>query len=213
MSIINKFILTKQTIESLSNKSKLIVVCKNQPFEKILPIIDHGHLDFGENKVQEAYIKWKDFIKDHVKINLHLLGHLQTNKVSQALEIFSFIHSLDSERLAIKLENEERKLEKKLRYFIQINLADEKNKSGIPSHEALNFIDFCKNELNLNIIGLMCVPPLASDPKLYFKRLAEIANKKSLSKLSMGMSNDFQAALRLGATHVRIGSAILGARI
>ena len=141
MSIINKFILTKQTIESLSNKSKLIVVCKNQPFEKILPIIDHGHLDFGENKVQEAYIKWKDFIKDHGKINLHLLGHLQTNKVSQALEIFSFIHSLDSERLAIKLENEERKLEKKLKYFIQINLADEKNKSGIPSHEALNFIE------------------------------------------------------------------------
>ena len=208
MSIINKFILTKQTIESLSSKSKLIVVCKKQSFEKILPLINHGHLDFGENKVQEAYIKWKDFIKDHGKINLHLLGHLQTNKVSQALEIFSFIHSLDSERLAIKLENEERKLEKKLKYFIQINLADEKNKSGISSHEALNFIDFCKNELNLNIIGLMCLPPIDVDPREYFIKLKEISISKKIEHLSMGMSQDYKIAINCGSTYVRVGSAI-----
>ena len=134
-------------------------------------------MDFGENKVQEAYAKWKDFIKDNQNINLHLLGHLQTNKISQALEIFSFIHSLDSERLAVKLENEEKKLKKKLKYFIQINLVDEKNKSGIPSHQAIHFIDFCKEELNLDIIGLMCLPPLNVDPREYFIKLKEIFSR------------------------------------
>jgi len=208
MSIINKFILTKQTIESLTSKSKLIVVCKNQSLEKILPIINHGHLDFGENKVQEAYVKWKDFIKDNQNINLHLLGHLQTNKISQALEIFSFIHSLDSERLAVKLENEEKKLKKKLKYFIQINLADEKNKSGIPSHQAIHFIDFCKEELNLDIIGLMCLPPLNVDPREYFIKLKEISISRKIEHLSMGMSQDYKIAINCGSTYVRVGSAI-----
>ena len=135
-------------------------------------------------------------------------GHLQTNKISQALEIFSFIHSLDSERLALKLESEEKKLKKKLKYFIQINLADEKNKSGISSHEALNFIDFCKNELNLNIIGLMCLPPIDVDPREYFIKLKEISISKKIEHLSMGMSQDYKIAINCGSTYVRVGSAI-----
>jgi pyridoxal phosphate enzyme (YggS family) len=208
MSIINKFISTKQTVESLSNKTKLIVACKNQSLDKILPIINYGHLDFGENKIQEAYIKWKDFIKVNSLVNLHFLGHLQTNKVSQALEIFSFIHSLDNEKLALKLNNEEREQKKKLKYFIQINIADEKNKSGISINLAPNFIDFCKNELNLNIIGLMCLPPFNTDPTQYFNKLKVIAISKKIEHLSMGMSQDYKIAINCGSTHVRVGSAI-----
>ena len=208
MSIINKFITTKQTVESLSNKTKLIVDCKNQSLDKILPIINYGHLDFGENKIQEAYIKWKDFIKANSSVNLHFLGHLQTNKVSQALEIFSFIHSLDNEKLALKLNNEEREKKKKLKYFIQINIADEKNKSGISINLDPNFIDFCKNELNLNIIGLMCLPPFNTDPTQYFNKLKVIAISKKIEHLSMGMSQDYKIAINCGSTHVRVGSAI-----
>jgi pyridoxal phosphate enzyme (YggS family) len=208
MSIINKFISTKQTVEFLSNKTKLIVACKNQSLDKILPIINYGHLDFGENKIQEAYIKWKDFIKVNSSVNLHFLGHLQTNKVSRALEIFSFIHSLDNEKLALKLNNEEREQKKKLKYFIQINIADEKNKSGISINLAPNFIDFCKNELNLNIIGLMCLPPFNTDPTQYFNKLKVIAISKKIEHLSMGMSQDYKIAINCGSTHVRVGSAI-----
>jgi hypothetical protein len=208
MSIINKFISTKQTVESLSNKTKLIVACKNQSLDKILPIINYGHLDFGENKIQEAYLKWKDFIKDNESINLHFLGHLQTNKVSQALEIFSFIHSLDSEKLALKLANEEKNLKKKTKYFIQVNMADEKNKSGISPPATQDFIDFCMNELNLNIVGLMCLPPFNTDPTEYFIKLKEIAISKKIEHLSMGMSQDYKIAINCGSTHVRVGSLI-----
>jgi pyridoxal phosphate enzyme (YggS family) len=208
MSIINKFILTKQTVESLSNKTKLIVACKNQSLDKILSIINYGHLDFGENKIQEAHLKWKDFLKNNRTINLHFLGHLQTNKVSQALEIFSFIHSLDNEKLALKLNSEEKKQKKKLKYFIQINVADEKNKSGVSHNLALNFIDFCANELNLNIVGLMCLPPFNTDPTEYFIKLKEIAISKKIEHLSMGMSQDYKIAINYGSTYVRVGSAI-----
>ena len=171
-------------------------------------MINYGHLDFGENKVQEAYIKWKDIIKVNSSINLHLLGHLQTNKASQALEIFSFIHSLDSEKLALKLHNEEKKKEKKIKYFIEINMANEKNKSGISQHEAPDFIDLCKNDLNLNIIGLMCLPPLNVDPSEYFKKLHDIAIFKKIEHLSMGMSQDYKIAINCGSTFVRVGSSI-----
>jgi pyridoxal phosphate enzyme (YggS family) len=208
MKILNKFILVRDTVQSLSTKANLIVVSKNQDLNLIKPIIEIGHLDFGENKVQEAHIKWKDFIKDNKTINLHFLGHLQTNKVSQALEIFSFIHSLDSEKLAFKLMNEEKKLKKKIKYFIQINMADEKNKSGISPHVALDFIDFCKNELNLNIIGLMCLPTLNVDPREYFKKLKDIAISKKIEHLSMGMSQDYKIAINCGSTYVRVGSLI-----
>ena len=213
MDIIKNYILIKNTVKSISKTAEIIVITKNQNINLIQKIIDQGHVHFGENKVQEALSKWELVLNNNKNLQLHLVGNLQTNKVIDALKIFSFIHSLDREKLAISLQKEEVRINKKIKYFIQVNLEKEPHKPGIDPDQVNNFVDYCKNELNLNVIGLMCVPPLASDPKLYFKRLAEIANKKSLSKLSMGMSNDFQAALRLGATHVRIGSAILGARI
>ena len=213
MDIIKNYILTKNLVKSISKSAEIIVVTKNQNIDLIKNIVDQGHLHFGENKVQEALLKWKLILENNNSLMLHLVGNLQTNKVADALKIFSFIHSLDREKLAISLKKEEDKTSKKIKYFIQINLEKELHKSGINPTEACEFIDYCKNELNLNIVGLMCVPPVESDPELYFKQLAEIANKKSLSQLSMGMSNDFQVALRSGATHVRIGSAIFGARL
>ena len=212
MDIIENYILTKNRVKSISKTAEIIVVTKNQNIDLIKNIIDHGHLHFGENKVQEALLKWKLILESNKSLKLHLVGKLQTNKVTEALKLFSFIHSLDREKLAISLKKEEDKINKQIKYFIQINLEKELHKSGINPTEAYDFIDYCKNELNLNVVGLMCVPPIDSDPELYFKQLAEIANKKSLTQLSMGMSNDFQAALRLGATYVRIGSAIFGAR-
>jgi len=213
MHINKNYILTKNIVKSISKTAEIIVVTKNQDIDLIKNIIDQGHLHFGENKVQEALLKWKLILEKNKSLKLHLVGGLQTNKVTDALKIFSFIHSLDREKLAISLKKEEDKVNMKIKYFIQINLDRETHKSGINPAEADDFIDYCKNELNLNIIGLMCVPPVDSKPELYFKQLAKIANKKSLSQLSMGMSNDFEIALRLGATHVRIGSAIFGARI
>jgi len=213
MDIIKNYILTKNIVKSISKTAEIIVVTKNQNIDLIKNIIDQGHLHFGENKVQEALLKWKLILENNKSLELHLVGNLQTNKVTDALKIFSFIHSLDREKLAISLKKEEDKINKKIKYFIQINLEKELHKSGIEPAEADDFIDYCKNELNLNIVGLMCVPPVDSKPELYFKLLAELANKNSLSQLSMGMSNDFQVALRLGATHVRIGSAIFGARV
>ena len=213
MDIIKNYILTKNIVKSISKTAEIIVVTKNQNIDLIKNIIDQGHLHFGENKVQEALLKWKLILENNKSLELHLVGNMQTNKVTDALKIFSFIHSLDREKLAISLKKEEDKINKKIKYFIQINLEKELHKSGIEPAEADDFIDYCKNELNLNIVGLMCVPPVDSKPELYFKLLAELANKNSLSQLSMGMSNDFQVALRLGATHVRIGSAIFGARV
>jgi pyridoxal phosphate enzyme (YggS family) len=213
MDIIKNYILTKNIVKSISKTAEIIVVTKNQNIDLIKNIIDQGHLHFGENKVQEALLKWKLILENNKSLELHLVGNLQTNKVADALKIFSFIHSLDREKLAISLKKEEDKINKKIKYFIQINLENELHKSGIEPAEADDFIDYCKNELNLNIIGLMCVPPVESKPELYFKLLAELANKNSLSQLSMGMSNDFQVALRLGATYVRIGSAIFGERV
>lgn len=213
MDIIKNYILTKKLVKSISKIAEIIVVTKNQNIDLIKNIVEHGHIHFGENKVQEALLKWKLILENNKSLKLHLVGNLQTNKVTDALKIFSFIHSLDREKLAISLKKEEDKINKKIKYFIQINLEKELHKSGINPTEAYDFIDYCKNELNLNVVGLMCVPPVDSNPELYFKQLAEMANNKSLTQLSMGMSNDFQIALRLGATHVRIGSAIFGERI
>lgn len=213
MDIIKNYILTKNIVKSISQTAEIIIVTKNQNIHLIKNIIDQGHLHFGENKVQEALLKWRSILESNKSLKLHLVGNLQTNKVAEALKIFSFIHSLDREKLAISLKKEEDKINKKIKYFVQINLEKELHKSGIDPTRAEEFVDYCKNELNLNIIGLMCVPPVEGKRELYFKQLAELANKKSLSQLSMGMSNDFQVALRLGATYVRIGSAIFGARV
>jgi len=210
MSVIDNLNEIRKSINSLSSNANIIVVSKNFSLNSIQPLIDGGHIHFGENRVQEATEKWSSILSTKVNLQLHLLGKLQTNKVKDALKIFSFIHSLDREKLAIDLKKEEDRSGKTIKYFIQINFDKQLHKSGIDITEADDFIDYCRNELNLNIIGLMCLPPLESNPDSYFKQLANIAKKKSLNQLSMGMSADYQAAVREGATYVRIGSAIFG---
>jgi len=213
MSVIDNLNEIRKSINSLSSNTNIIVVSKNFSLNSIQPLIDGGHIHFGENRVQEATEKWSSILSTKVNLQLHLLGKLQTNKVKDALKIFSFIHSLDREKLAIDLKKEEDRSGKIIKYFIQVNFDKQLHKSGIDITEADEFIDYCKNELNLNIIGLMCLPPLESNPDSYFKQLANIAKKKSLNQLSMGMSADYQVAVREGATYVRIGSAIFGERI
>jgi pyridoxal phosphate enzyme (YggS family) len=212
MISLNSYINIKKKVFSLSAKTKIIVVTKTFCIEKFQNIINFGHKDFGENRVQEAIEKWSP-IKFKIKdIKLHLIGNLQSNKARDAVKMFDFIHSLSSEKLALTLNKEENFLKKKIKYFIQINLANEMNKNGIIISEADNFIKFCKNDLSLNIIGLMCIPPINSDVNFYFSQLKEIAHKNNLTELSMGMSGDFVSAIHNGATYVRIGSAIFGAR-
>ena len=213
MSVIDNLNEIRKSINSLSSNANIIVVSKNFSLNSIQPLIDSGHIHFGENRVQEATEKWSSILSTKVNLQLHLLGKLQTNKVKEALKIFSFIHSLDREKLAIDLKKEEVRSGKTIKYFIQINFDKQLHKSGIDITEADDFIDYCRNELNLNIIGLMCLPPLESNPDSYFKQLASIAKKKSLNQLSMGMSADYQVAVREGATYVRIGSAIFGERV
>ena len=213
MSVIDNLNEIRKSINSLSSNANIIVVSKNFSLNSIQPLIDGGHIHFGENRVQEATEKWSSILSTKVNLQLHLLGKLQTNKVKDALKIFSFIHSLDREKLAIDLKKEEDRSGKTIKYFIQINFDKQLHKSGIDIAEADDFIDYCRNELNLNIIGLMCLPPLESNPDSYFKQLVNIAKKKSLNQLSMGMSADYQVAVKAGSTYVRIGSAIFGERI
>jgi len=178
----------------------------------IEPLVNYGHLHFGENRVNEAKDKWLSLLKKNTKVKLHFLGKLQTNKIRDIIEIFSYIHSLDSEKIAKKLSAEETNYNKNLKYFIQINTGNEIQKSGISLKESDNFINYCINNLKLNIIGLMCLPPLADDPKEHFLLLSDIAKKNNLKNLSMGMSNDYLTALNCGSNYLRIGSAIFGER-
>jgi len=212
MISLNNYINIKKKVFSLSSKTKIIVVTKTFPTEKFQNIINYGHKDFGENKVQEAIEKWSPIILNIKDIKLHLIGNLQSNKARDAVKIFDFIHSLSSEKLALILQKEENLLNKKIKYFIQINLGEEKNKNGIAISDAANFIKFCKNDLLLNVIGLMCIPPINASPDFYFSQLNKIAYKNNLSELSMGMSSDFVSAIHNGATYIRIGSAIFGTR-
>jgi pyridoxal phosphate enzyme (YggS family) len=212
MIVLDNYIDIKKKVKSLSAKTRIIVVTKTFDIEKVLPIIDLGHKDFGENRVQEAMDKWSSFILNNKDIKLHLIGNLQSNKARDAVKIFDFIHSLSSEKLALTLQKEENLLNKKIKYFVQINLADEKNKNGISISQADNFIKFCKNDLLLNVVGLMCIPPIHSNPDFYFSQLSKISHKNDLLELSMGMSSDFVSAIHKGATYIRIGSAIFGAR-
>ena len=217
MDVSKNFKLIDNNVQRLSEsfnskKPTIIAVSKTFNIEHILPIINTGHEHFGENKVQEAKFKWTDIIKKNSNIKLHMLGNLQSNKARDAVKIFDFIHSLGSEKLALTLKNEENFLNKRIKYFIQINLANETNKKGILISEADNFIKFCKNDLSLNVIGLMCMPPINSNVDFYFSQLKEIAHKNNLTELSMGMSNDYLQAINFGATYVRIGSGIFGNR-
>ena len=190
---------------------KIIAVSKTFPIENILPLIKHGHLDYGENKVQEALDKWTDVKSRNINIKLHLIGKLQTNKVKSALKIFDFIHSLDSEKLANKIADEQIKQNKKVKVFIQINVGREDQKSGIKEEDVLNFYNYCR-DLNLDIIGTMCIPPKDSNPHDYFIEMNKINTKLNLLHLSMGMSEDYLEAAQNNATFLRIGSKIFGQR-
>ena len=176
-----------------------------------MPLIEYGHLDFGENKVQEAIDKWSDIKLNFPKIKLHLIGKLQTNKVKFAVKIFDYIHSVDSEKLAKKIADEEIKINKKIKIFIQVNIGNEQQKSGINKSQLQDFYLFCK-KINLNIVGLMCIPPIDQDTISFFKEMQTLTNDLKLTELSMGMSSDYIEAGRYSSTFLRIGSGIFGQR-
>ena len=213
MNSVDNFYHIKKQINTNLNNTELVVVTKSFDFEKINPILKLGHLHFGENKVQEAISKWSTILKTNSDINLHLLGHLQSNKVSEAVSIFNFIHSLDSEKLAIKLKESENNVKRKLKYFIQVNLGNESQKYGIPSSDVRNFLNFCRNEVHLDVIGLMCIPPITNNPGNFFSQLKNLSTLNKLSELSMGMTDDYLEAIKYGATFIRIGSGIFGKRL
>ena len=179
--------------------------------DKISPLIDYGHLDFGENKVQEAIEKWTDVKSNNKNIKLHLIGGLQTNKVKSAVKLFDFIHSVDSEKLAKKISDEQKKQKKELKIFIQVNIGDEQQKSGINKSLVSDLYKYCKS-LNLNVVGLMCIPPLEKPSDIFFKEMSILNQDLNLNELSMGMSSDYLDAIKNSATYVRIGSDIFGAR-
>lgn len=212
MSVLNNFIAIKNKVSFLSNNVKIIVVTKTFDINTINPIIDYGHNDFGENRVQEAFLKWQPIISKYPNLKLHLIGNLQSNKVKDAVKLFDYIHSLSSEKLAKILMMEEQRIKKKLKYFIQVNFTNLKERNGIEPSETADFIRYCINDLNLQIIGLMCIPPLNEKPEAYFLQLKKIADKNNLNELSMGMSNDYLHAIKYGSTYVRIGSKIFGER-
>tara|TARA_Y100000591_G_C21718518_1_gene637431 strand:- start:386 stop:1042 length:657 start_codon:yes stop_codon:yes gene_type:complete len=191
---------------------KIIAVSKTFPMEKIVPLIDYGHLDFGENKVQEAIEKWSIIKNKKQNLNLHMIGRLQTNKVKQAVKLFDYIHSLDSIKLAKKIFEEQKKCQKKIKLFIQINIGDEQQKSGINIDELPKFFDLCTKDLDLDIIGLMCLPPANLESTIYFEKMKRISQEYSLNHLSMGMSADYLTAVKFNSSFVRIGSKIFGER-
>ena len=197
---------------NIINYPKIIAVSKTFKRDKILPLIDHGHIDFGENKVQEAVEKWTEIKKTNLEIKLHMIGKLQTNKVKFAVELFDYIHSVDSEKLAKKIADEQNKINKKIKIFLQVNIGDESQKSGIIFKDVKNFYEYCTKDLSLGIIGFMCLPPINANASDYFIMLKEAAIKYNLPELSMGMSADFKEALEYEATFLRIGSSIFGNR-
>tara|TARA_B100000925_G_C21862707_1_gene410691 strand:- start:79 stop:738 length:660 start_codon:yes stop_codon:yes gene_type:complete len=196
---------------NINNYPKIIAVSKTFKIDKILPLIKHGHMDFGENKVQEAIEKWTEIKKNNSEIKLHMIGKLQTNKVKFAVKLFDYIHSVDSEKLAKKIAEEQKKVNKKINIFLQVNIGNENQKSGIDKKDVNKLVSFCK-ETDLNLIGLMCIPPLNLDPTNYFKEMRELNKSLGLKELSMGMSSDFLIAAQYLSTYVRIGSSIFGHR-
>tara|TARA_B100000780_G_scaffold277408_1_gene248047 strand:- start:204 stop:842 length:639 start_codon:yes stop_codon:yes gene_type:complete len=204
-----------ENIKSLINNSnvKIIAVSKTFTYGHIKPLVDHGHVHFGENKVQEAQSKWHEIKKINLKINLHMIGKLQSNKVKEAVDLFDYIHSLDSQKLADRLAKYENATNKKLKYFIQVNIGNEKQKSGIGIDLLDDFYYYCTKELSINIIGLMAIPPNDGNESIHFKNLAVLNKSLGLKELSMGMSGDFQEALKYESTFVRLGSSIFGKRV
>jgi pyridoxal phosphate enzyme (YggS family) len=208
MFIIKNYINIFNSIQSLSKKTTLVVVTKNQQLNNINLLIKANHMHFGENRVQDASVKWKNLILENLQLKLHLIGKLQSNKAKDAFELFHYIHTLDNEKLAKIFANLEENSIKKIKYFIQVNVANEPQKNGISIDKVHQFIKYCINDLKLNIIGLMCIPPAEGDPTQYFISLAELAKVNKLKELSMGMSNDYECAINNGATFVRVGSKI-----
>jgi PLP dependent protein len=202
-------ILKKKNLQSAP--PKIIAVSKTFPVSSILPLINHGHIHFGENKIQESISKWTDLKKNFLDIKLHMIGKLQTNKVKFAVTLFDYIHSVDSEKLAKKIADEEIKQNKKIKIFIQVNIGDEYQKSGIATDKAEGLITYCK-ELNLNVIGLMCIPPNDKSPDKYFREIKSLNDRLNLKELSMGMSSDYIQATENSSTYIRIGSSIFGKR-
>ena len=205
---VNEIIDQKQ----LKTNPKIIVVTKTFSLDKITPLIESGHLHFGENKIQEAENKWAKVRKQFNNLKLHMIGKLQSNKAKKAVKIFDYIHSLDNTKLASKIFQYEKELNKKIKLFIQVNLADEKQKSGILLNDLNNFYHYCTKELSLNIIGLMCLPPIETNSQEYFRILKNTAVQFNLKDLSMGMSSDFEKAIINGSTYLRLGTIILGKR-
>jgi len=203
--------ILKSKIKNIKIPS-IIAVSKSFPMSEILPLINHGHINFGENKVQESLEKWSSIKEDFEHIKLHMIGKLQTNKVKYVIPLFDYIHSLDTLKLAEKISNEQIKKNKKLKIFIQINIGNESQKSGILIDQLENFYKKCTNDLGLSIVGLMCLPPKNSNMSNYFSTMKKLSNKINLSDLSMGMSNDFLDAAINGATYLRIGTKIFGNR-
>ena len=203
-----KTYLTKFNID---NNPKIIAVSKTFKIDKILPLVDYGHIDFGENKVQEAIEKWSEIKKRNSNIKLHMIGKLQSNKVKFAVKIFDYIHSVDSLKLAKKIADEQNKINKKIKIFLQVNIGNEKQKSGIDKKDLSQLILYCK-EINLDLIGLMCIPPIDIDPEIFFEEMNRLKIKTDLNELSMGMSSDFLKAAKHFSTYVRIGSSIFGER-
>ena len=211
---VKNLIYIEELIKSKANHdelAKIIAVSKTFPIENILPLIEHGHLHYGENKVQEALEKWTDIKNENHNIQLHLIGRLQTNKVKFALKIFDYIHSLDSEKLANKISDEQIKQGKKPKIFIQVNIGNEDQKSGIKKERLGDFYKFCKN-LNLDIIGTMCIPPNDGNTEKYFFEMNKVNQELNFKELSMGMSGDYLEAITNSATYVRVGSKIFGSR-
>jgi PLP dependent protein len=206
MRVLENYQKIINSITSISSNANLVVVCKNQTIDRIRILLDYGHVHFAENRVQEAEAKWSN-LKDK-NIQLHLIGGLQSNKAKQAFQIFNYIHSLDSEKLAKTFSILESVNQKKIKYFIQVNIGSETQKNGLNISQVPNFVNYCVNDLKLNILGLMCIPPVSQNPESYFLKLKELNTSNKLKELSMGMSNDFETAIKCGATFVRVGSSI-----
>jgi len=197
---------------NINNNPKIVAVSKTFKIDQILPLIEHGHIDYGENKVQEAIEKWSEIKKANSKVKLHMIGKLQTNKVKFAVQIFDYIHSVDSNKLAKKIADEQKKINKKIKIFLQVNIGDENQKSGINKNDVSQLASYCK-KIDLEIIGLMCIPPANNDPENYFKEMNKLNKILGFTELSMGMSSDFLKAIKHLSTYVRIGSSIFGHRL
>jgi len=206
--VANNFNFIQNKINGISKFTRIVVVSKKRSYDQIKPLLQANHLDYGENQIQEALNKWPSIIASNKEIRLHLIGRLQSNKAKAAFNLFEFIHSLDSEKLAKIFSTLEKEARIKKKYFIQVNIGNENQKAGISADKINQFSSYCVKQLNLNVLGLMCIPPMNQDPKKHFIKLNELNVNNGFKELSMGMSNDYVDAIQCGSTCVRIGSAI-----